>query len=100
MPSRAKLAGSGVAAGVLMLSIASRAPPPPVNTSILKVPNTEAKPSSTACPGGILGLKVDVETGFPFSSAATVNVLSPPNVAKLNDTLLKSEEKLILKGPV
>jgi len=62
-----------------MLSIASRAPPPPVNTSILKVPNTEAKPSSTNCPGGILALKVDVETGLPFSSACTVIVLLPPH---------------------
>lgn len=82
-----------------MLSIASKAPPP-VSTSILNVPVIDAKPSSANCPGGIPELKVDVETGFPFSSASAVNVLSPPTVAKLNDTLLKSEEKLIVKGPV
>ena len=82
------------------MSIASKAPLPPVNTSILNIPDNEAKPSWANCPGGILELKLDVETGVPFSSASTVKLFAPPTVAKLNDTLLRSSENEILKGPV
>lgn len=81
-----------------MLSIASRLPL--VNVNELNVPATEAKPSPLKPPGGTVELKVDVETGFPFSSASTVNVPGPATVAKSNDTLLRSSENEIPKGPL
>ena len=81
-----------------MLSIASRLAL--VNVNELNIPAIDAKPSPLKCPAGIVVPKTDVDTRFPFSKACTVSVPATPAVAKSNDTLLRSSENEIPKGPV
>ena len=81
----------------LILSRARSAPL--VNVSRLNVPEKLASPSPLNRPEGKVELKLAVPTDVAFSNAASVSVLVPPALAKLNEMPVRFEEKEIVRGP-
>ena len=73
-----------------------------VKTRLLKVPVNEATPSPLGkLPGGTDEVNTDVPTRLEFSNAWRLRLpLGEKAVAKLNETPVKFDEKLIVTGPV